>query len=101
MEQMVERLVAAIEKTDANQERMIAKLHAYQEEVDAWLEEMKDVQKQTTAYEEATEACLEKQEANPGELQFVVVHQEGDDRSSKGLASSCRAPPTSKETDPG
>jgi hypothetical protein len=29
------------------------------------------------------------------------VHQEGDDRSSKGLASSCRAPPTSKETDPG
>jgi hypothetical protein len=37
---------------------------------------MKDVQKEMTTYEEATEACLEKLEANPGELQFVVVHQE-------------------------
>jgi hypothetical protein len=79
MEQ-VERLVAAIEnmdaKTDANQGRMIAKLHAYQEKLVSLLEEMKDVPKDNTAYEEATEVCLEKLKANPGELQFVMVHQE-------------------------
>jgi hypothetical protein len=64
MEQMMERPVAGTEKMDtkidANQERMMAKLDAYQEKMDARLEEMKDNRKETTACQEATEACLDK-----------------------------------------
>jgi hypothetical protein len=59
MEQVTEHPVAGIEKmdakTDAKRERMMAKL-------DAWLEEVKDNRKETTACQEATKTCLEKME---------------------------------------
>jgi uncharacterized ParB-like nuclease family protein len=69
MEQIMECLVAAVENIDVNQERMMSKLDAYQEKMDAWLEEMKGGRKETTT-------CLEATEANPGEQQSVAVHHE-------------------------
>jgi hypothetical protein len=55
------------------------------------------------------DGCLEKMEANPGELQSITVHREVHkekvavemNRSSEGPASSNRAPVTDEEMDPG
>jgi hypothetical protein len=43
---------------------MMAKVDAYQGKMDAYLEEMKDNWKETTACQEVTEAYPEKMEAN-------------------------------------
>jgi hypothetical protein len=42
--------------------------------MDAWLEEINDGRKETTACQEAMEAILEKLEANPGGLQSYYYH---------------------------
>jgi hypothetical protein len=49
--------------------KMMGKLDAYQEKMDAWLGEMKNDWKETTACQETTEAYLE-------ERKCVVEHQE-------------------------
>jgi hypothetical protein len=44
--------------------------------MDAWLVEMKASRKETTACQEATEACLERKEATPVEMVRVGMHPE-------------------------
>jgi hypothetical protein len=68
--------------------------------------------KETTACQEATEACLESKEPTSLETESVAVHEEvpTEDVAVKTVkrteeaawepASSCRAPPTAEETVP-
>jgi hypothetical protein len=48
----------------------------HQEEMEAWLADVKDGQKERTAYQEVTEANPEKMEQNPGKKEAVVEQQE-------------------------
>jgi bifunctional pyridoxal-dependent enzyme with beta-cystathionase and maltose regulon repressor activities len=60
-------------KTEANPEEMMVKLDAHHERmtvsVNAW-------RKETVFCQEATEACPEKIQENPEEMQSEVVHEE-------------------------
>jgi hypothetical protein len=52
----------------ASQERTIAKM-------DAWLAEMKDCRKETTAWQEATDTCLDSQESTSLEVESDTEHE--------------------------
>jgi hypothetical protein len=67
-EPMMERLLAIMEKFEA---KLMTKLGAYQEKMDAWLEAVKYDRKETTACPEVTEACPENAEKNPEEMKSV------------------------------
>jgi hypothetical protein len=85
IQQMIERLLAGQEqmmaRTEDNQERMDTILKKMKEEFKsgqaemrsifgAWLMDLKDGRKETTACQEATET-----EPNPGIMQSIEVHQ--------------------------
>lgn len=69
----MERLLAVMEKFEA---KMMTKLDVSQGKMYAWLEEMKDCRKETSACQEATEAYPEEMEAIPEEIKSVEEHQE-------------------------
>jgi hypothetical protein len=57
-------------KVDITQTKMIASQERTIAKMNVWLAEMKDGRKDTTVYQEAVEAYLEKMEANPEEVKF-------------------------------
>jgi hypothetical protein len=69
MEQILEYLIATIEKMNATQGWRLAKMYA-------WLEKMKAWQKEMTVCQKVTEACLESKEPTSVEIESVVVQEE-------------------------
>jgi hypothetical protein len=69
------RLEAIHDKTDAKQMRVEPETE-HQEKMDAWLANMKNDRKETTACQNAMGANLEKMELKPGEKEAVVERQE-------------------------
>jgi peptidoglycan hydrolase CwlO-like protein len=139
---MMERLLAEIRatqaKVDVNQKKMEAKMDSNQEKMDANLREMKaemktqigfltslmdshheelkalmdDNLEQMKAFLGVEEACLEKREPTPEEMEAVVEHQEvpkgatqeeriGALKDRYGEQCACKAPRTAEETGPG
>lgn len=64
-----EMLARTKAKMDSHQERMEVKM-------DAWLEELKAWRKETMAYQEVMEACLESKEPTSIEIEAIAVHEE-------------------------
>jgi hypothetical protein len=82
------------ERRTNGQEEMRTQVDSLASRIDVNQEDMKAI----------FNASQEQMEANPGELQSVVVHQEVAvemNQSSEGPASSRRASPTDEETDEG
>jgi hypothetical protein len=72
---VAKRLEAIHDKTEANQMRVELETE-HQEKMDAWIADMKNDRKETTASQEAMEANLEKMEPNSGEKEVVVERKE-------------------------
>jgi hypothetical protein len=77
---MQQKMDAILKEIRAGQERLkeeiLAKIDASQEKMDAWIAEMRTRRKETTAYKDVTEACLESKEPTPLEVGSVAVHEE-------------------------
>jgi hypothetical protein len=69
------RLEAVHDKTDAIQLRVKHETEL-QEKMDAWIADMKNDRKETTAFQDTVEANLEKIEPNSGEQEAMVERQE-------------------------
>jgi hypothetical protein len=69
------RLEAIHDKTDANQMRVEPETE-HQKKMAAWIADTKNDRRETTAFQEAMEASLEKMEPNPGEKEVAVGRQE-------------------------
>jgi hypothetical protein len=90
---------------NASQEQMMAKM-------DAWLAEMMAWRKETMACQEVTETCLESKGPTSLKIEFKAEHEEvpkeeaaveswSTEGAVQGSASSCKAPWSAEEMDPG
>jgi hypothetical protein len=69
------KIKAMQEKTDANIKEMFASQERAVTKMDAWLAEMMDCRKETTACQEETAVSPEKIEANPEEMKPEAEHE--------------------------